>query len=64
MPREALKAKDDPQQIARVADATRKRSRRDAVKAKTFETLTPAEKDKLLKALAVRAGLIQDSDDS
>lgn len=31
-------------------------------KTKTFEDLTAAQKDDLLKELAVRAGLIEDSD--
>jgi hypothetical protein len=64
MARSAIKAQEDPKQVARVAAAARLKARKSATQSKTFETLTPAEKDKLLKALAVRAGLIQDSDDS
>lgn len=42
----------------------RKRTRARALRGKTFESLTPPQKDKLLKALAVKAGLIEDSEDA
>jgi len=61
---EALKAKDDPVHVARITDATRTVTRELTFDRKTFEDLTTAEKDKLLKVLAVRAGLLPNSADS
>jgi hypothetical protein len=58
----AIKANDLRPAAEQAARAKRK-SRRNAARAKTFETLTPPEKDQLLKTLAIRAGLITDSDD-
>lgn len=64
----AIKAKDIPEHAAKVAATRAKRQRnrdRAAARAsKTFEQLTPPEKDLLLKEVAVKLGLIQDSEDS
>ena len=66
----AIKSKDLPDWQATLAERTtaaqtqqRQATRSTALAAKTFETLSTAEKGKLLKAVAVQMGLIQDSDD-
>ena len=64
---EALKAKDvalTPEQQARVDAQGRARKREQALAGKTFEGLNKAEKDRLLKLVAVRLGLLIDSDDT
>jgi len=60
---EMEKLKERPEEVAKVADRVRKADRRSGLAGKTFESMTNPQKDKLLKALAVRAGLIDDSDD-
>lgn len=64
MARTALKTKDDPDHVTRVAKEQRKRARVKRHKSKKFEDLNATQKDELLKALAVRAGLVEDSDDT
>lgn len=64
MARQALKGSEDVSHQARKVGRKRAKSRQQELGGKTFESLTPAEKDKLLKHLAVRAGLIDDSDDT
>ena len=48
---------------AKQAAAARRAARVSDLAGNTFEDLTPPQKDKLLKQLAVAAGLIEDSDD-
>lgn len=52
-----------PEQVAKKTAETRKRGRNKALKEMNFEAMNNAEKDNLLKALAVKAGLIDDTDD-
>jgi hypothetical protein len=59
----ALTRADDPQQSARDAKHSRRKVRTASVQGQTFEQLTPKQKDALLKELALRAGLIEDSAD-
>lgn len=65
MARQAVTAKQvrTPEQTAKVERRQRNKDRTDALSGKTFEQLTKNEKDTLLKVLALRAGLIQDSED-
>ena len=49
-------------QAASKAKATRTKGRVSGTEVKTFEALSNAEKDALLKQLFVQNGLIQDSD--
>jgi len=49
---------------SRIASETRKAARKSTLSGRTFEDLNPQEKDLLLKELAIRSGLIDDSDDS
>jgi hypothetical protein len=66
----AIKARDlkDSREQALPQDAqdkhARKRARIRALRNKNFEQLNPPEKDLLLKAVAVKLGLIQDSEDA
>lgn len=53
----------DPKHQARAARQTRLKTAKAGLDGKTFEDLTPKEKDSLLKQLAIQAGLINDSDD-
>ena len=46
------------------AQTARHAARHASLSTKTFEDLSNAEKDQLLKALGVAMGLIEDSDDS
>jgi hypothetical protein len=62
--RTALRAEDEQSWKDRKAEHhARIRKEKGRKFNKTFEQLAPEEKDKLLKILAVRAGLILDSDD-
>ena len=67
---EALRAKAVAPQQHRDAEQRRDRKRRrletlrESLASKTFEDLTPQERNKLLKLVAVRLGLIKDSDDA
>jgi hypothetical protein len=65
---QALRTKDIPEWAAQKAAKKTKKDREDGRKTslggKSFEDLTNPEKDLLLKALAVKAGLIDDSDDA
>lgn len=62
---EALKAKSLPRAaLAFDARAQRRAARLAALRGKTFEALTPHERDLLLKHVAVHLGLILDSDDA
>jgi len=64
---QAIRTKDIPEWAAKKAEAKTKKDRKDARDAtfagKTFEDLNNQEKDALLKAIAVRMQLIEDSDD-
>jgi len=64
----AKKVSDIPGRAAENADRKAKKDRHtarlSALSTKTFEELSNAEKDRLLKALGVARGLIEDSDDS
>jgi hypothetical protein len=57
------RASDDAAAEAKKAAHRRKKDREATLKGKTFEDLSPPEKDKLLKAVAVRLSLIDDSVD-
>lgn len=57
-----LSGQSERQAQERTKDA-RGKSRRGGLSGKTFEELTAKQKDALLKELAVKAGLIDDSDD-
>jgi hypothetical protein len=65
---QAKRTKDIPgwadQQAEKKAKKSREDSRKSALSGKAFEDLSGNEKDLLLKALAVQAGLIADSDDA
>lgn len=67
---EALRAKAVAPQQHREAEQRRDRKRRrleslrEDLSAKTFEELTAPERTKLLKLVAIRLGLIKDSDDA
>jgi hypothetical protein len=65
MAKQAIRTKDIPEWAAKKTSAKTKRRREEGrkMKGKTFEQLSQSEKDVLLKALAVQAGLIDDSDD-
>jgi hypothetical protein len=67
MARAALKTRDLPGRVAELDGKKQKRTRltgrMTTLSGKVFESMTPPEKDLLLKALAVAAGLIDDSDD-
>lgn len=67
MPRAALKTRDDSAHSDKIAEASARKTRaaaREQKGKKPFESLTDGEKDALLKELAVRAGLIDDTDDA
>lgn len=53
---------DVPGWAAVKAAEKRKATRKKSLTTKTFEQLSNAEKDQLLKTLAVQAGLVQDSE--
>jgi hypothetical protein len=63
---DAIRAKDQAGWNTELATKSQKKqrskTRSDVLATKTFEDLTPPQKDMLLKALAVKAGLILDSD--
>ena len=61
----AIKSKDIPKHATRLAERAQRvnRAKGRTFTSKTFSQLTPAEKDKALKELMVRNGLIQDDDD-
>ena len=61
---EYLPAEEQDARTVIKMDRLRKKTRKGDLAGNTFEDLTNPEKDKLLKALAVQAGLIDDSDDS
>lgn len=65
---QAKRTKDIPgwaaEQAAKKAKKAREDGRKSGLSGKVFEDLTGNEKDTLLKALAVKAGLIEDSDDA
>lgn len=70
MVREALLSRNHPAAVAersahaeKRAAQTRHADRVKGLKSKNFEQLNPAQKDKLLKALAIQMGLIEDSTD-
>lgn len=63
MARQAIKTADDPKAIERSAREARARARVDGTSGKTFEQLNQKEKDRLLKALLIRNGLVVDSED-
>jgi len=63
MGRPALQAKDHPAHAAQLAEKRTLLQRKDALAGKTFEQLSPSEKDLLLKAVAVQLGWILDSQD-
>jgi len=67
MARQMKKVSDLPGQSDSTTRRRAQRSRRSERAARfrevTFETLTAKQKDRLLKELAVQAGLIDDSDD-
>jgi hypothetical protein len=65
MTRPATRVKDDPAKAAVREERRKSKARRDAVDAqapfgKPFADLTGAEKDDLLKMLAIRAGLVEE----
>jgi len=63
----AIRAVDIPEEAekrsSRAGVEARKVARKGALKGKTLESLTPKQRDQLLKELAIQAGLIEDSDD-
>lgn len=61
--RKALTGKDIPAHAAKLTKAAREGARSAKLKGKTFEALNQKEKDALLKTLAIRAGLLEDSED-
>ena len=63
MARKAIHLNQTPKHQAVVAAHKAKTIRRAAFAGKTFETLTAKQKDHLLKTLALRAGLISESED-
>jgi len=65
MAQQAIRTKDIPEWADKKAAEKTKKQREKGRKmaGKTFEQLSQKQKDVLLKALAVQAGLIDDSDD-
>ena len=60
----ALKAKDIEPASAKKTRRLQQVTRTQRNRGKTFEDLTKGERDLLLKAVAVKLGLIQDSEDA
>lgn len=63
MARKAIHLNQTPKHQAVVVAHKAKSARRAALAVKTFEGLTAKQKDHLLKTLALKAGLISESED-
>lgn len=63
MARKAITTVNDPKAVERSARTARARARVNGTSGKTFEQLNQKEKDRLLKALLIRNGLVVDSED-
>lgn len=61
---QATKTKDLPAWTAELQSRRDQRDKGMTFKDRTFESLSPAEKDKVLKAVAIRLGMVKDSADS
>jgi len=61
--RKALVGRDIPSHAAKLERVRRVGERKTKLKGKTFESLSQKDKDALLKTLAIRAGLLEDSED-
>lgn len=61
---EVKKTTDVATHATKVSKKSRMASRGKGLRTKSFEDMTNKQKDRLLKQLAVQAGLIEDTDDT